>query len=70
MSKTKLKIFKRVFNYHNNTYRFGNSEYASDEEMLQVVAKSMGILMLGFSEHMPNHDLILPDKDHSCYYLK
>ncbi|UKI26452.1 MAG: hypothetical protein L6V91_06595 [Bacilli bacterium] len=31
--------------------------------MLQV-AKSMGISMLGFSEHIPNPDLILPDEDH------
>lgn len=51
------------FNYHTHTYRSGHSEYASDEEMLKV-AKSIGISMLGFSEHIPNPSLILPDEDH------
>lgn len=51
------------FNYHTHTYRSGHSEYASDEEILQV-AKSVGISMLGFSEHIPNPNLILPDEDH------
>lgn len=59
----KINVFKQNFNYHTHTYRSGHSEYASDEEMLQV-AKSMGISMLGFSEHIPNPDLILPDEDH------
>lgn len=59
----KVNVFKQNFNYYTHTYRSGHSEYASDEEMLQV-AKSMGISMLGFSEHIPNPDLILPDEDH------
>lgn len=59
----KVNVFKQNFNYHTHTYRSGHSEYASDEEMLQV-AKSTGISMLGFSEHIPNPDLILPDEDH------
>lgn len=60
---TKSNEFNQEFNYHTHTYRSGHSEYVSDEEMLQV-AKSMGISMLGFSEHIPNPDLILPDEDH------
>ena len=55
--------FDQKFNYHTHTYRSGHSEYASDEEMLQA-AKSMGISMLGFSEHIPYPDLVLPDEDH------
>ena len=50
-------------NYHTHTYRSGHSEYVSDEEILQV-AKSVGISMLGFSEHIPNPNLILSDEDH------
>lgn len=60
---TRDYVFGQSFNYHTHTFRSGHSEYASDEEMLQV-AKSMGIAMLGFSEHIPNPDLILPDEDH------
>ena len=60
---TKVNGLGQIFNYHTHTYRSGHSEYASDEEMLQA-AKSIGISMLGFSEHIPNPDLILPDEDH------
>lgn len=59
----KVNAFGQSFNYHTHTYRFGHSEYATDEEILQV-AKSVGISMLGFSEHIPNPNLILPDEDH------
>ena len=50
------------FNYHTHTYRSGHSEYISDEEILKT-AKQMGITALGFSEHIPNPGLILPDED-------
>ncbi len=60
---TKVNSLGQNFNYHTHTYRSGHSEYASDEEILQV-AKSVGISMLGFSEHIPNPNLILPDEDH------
>lgn len=60
---TKANGLGQNFNYHTHTYRSGHSEYASDEEILQV-AKSAGISMLGFSEHIPNPNLILPDEDH------
>lgn len=59
----KVNAFGQSFNYHTHTYRSGHSEYATDEEILQV-AKSVGISMLGFSEHIPNPNLILPDEDH------
>lgn len=54
---------KQNFNYHVHTYRSGHSEYASDEETLQF-AKSIGITMLGFSEYIPNPELVLPDENH------
>lgn len=60
---TKVDIFGQSFNYHTHTYRSGHFEYASDEEMLQA-ARDMGISMIGFSEHIPNPDLVLPDEDH------
>ena len=60
---TKVNGLGQNFNYHTHTYRSGHSEYASDEDILQV-AKSAGISMLGFSEHIPNPNLILPDEDH------
>lgn len=60
---TKVDVFGQSFNYHTHTYRSGHSEYASDEEMLQA-ARNMGISMIGFSEHIPNPDLVLPDEDH------
>lgn len=59
----KVNAFGQSFNYHTHTYRSGHSEYATDEEILQV-AKSVGISMLGFSEHIPNPNLILPDENH------
>ena len=60
---TKVNGLGQNFNYHTHTYRSGHSEYANDEEVLQV-AKSVGISMLGFSEHIPNPNLILSDEDH------
>ena len=63
ITKPKPKGLGQNFNYHTHTYRSGHSEFVSDEEMLQA-AKSIGISMLGFSEHIPNPDLILPDEDH------
>ena len=63
ITRPKINGFNQKFNYHTHTYRSGHSEYVSDEEMLQA-AKSMGISMLGFSEHIPNSDLILPDENH------
>ncbi len=63
ITKSKTREFCQDFNYHTHTYRSGHSEYVSDEEMLQA-AKNIGISMLGFSEHIPNPDLILPDEDH------
>lgn len=50
------------FNYHTHAYRPSHSEYISDEEILKT-AKQMGITALGFSEHIPNPGLILPDED-------
>ena len=50
------------FNYHTHTYRSGHSEYVSDEEILET-AKQMGFTSLGFSEHIPNPNLVLPDED-------
>ena len=55
--------FNQEFNYHTHTYRSGHSEYASDEEILEA-AKQAGISMIGFSEHVPNSNLELPDEDH------
>ena len=50
------------FNYHTHTYRSGHSEYVSDEEILET-AKQMRFTSLGFSEHIPNPSLMLPDED-------
>ena len=50
------------FNYHTHTYRSGHSEYVTDEEILET-AKQMGFTSLGFSEHIPNPSLMLPDED-------
>lgn len=52
-----------TFNYHTHTFRTGHGEYCTDEEML-MAAKQNGITSLGFSEHIPNPNLILPDEDH------
>lgn len=54
---------RQDFNYHTHTYRSGHSEYMSDEEIL-ITAKQAGFTTLGFSEHIPNPDLVLPDEDH------
>lgn len=59
----KLNGFNQEFNYHTHTYRSGDSEYASDDEMLQT-AKNVGISMLGFSEYIPNPGFILPDENY------
>ena len=60
-NKTKEKF--QDFNYHTHTYRSGHSEYVTDEEILKA-AKEAGISKLGFTEHIPNTDLELPDEDH------
>lgn len=54
--------FRQNFNYHTHTYRSGHSDYTSDEELVQA-ARNMGISMLGFTEHIPNPPLILPDEN-------
>ncbi len=54
--------FRQNFNYHTHTFRSGHSQFVSDEEMLEA-AKNMGITMLGFTEHIPNPPLILPDEN-------
>lgn len=51
------------FNYHTHTYRSGHGEYCSDKEILET-ARANGIMQLGFSEHIPNPNLVLPDEDH------
>ena len=61
--KSKSKEKFQDFNYHTHTYRSGHSEYVSDKEILES-ARQAGISMLGFSEHIPNTDLELPDEDH------
>ena len=61
--KVKSKEKFQDFNYHTHTYRSGHSEYVSDEEILESTRQA-GISMLGFSEHVPNTDLELPDEDH------
>ena len=65
MSEKKAKTKEKFqdFNYHTHTYRSGHSEYVSDKEILES-ARQAGISMLGFSEHIPNTDLELPDEDH------
>ena len=65
MSEKKAKTKEKFqdFNYHTHTYRSGHSEYVNDKEILES-ARQAGISMLGFSEHVPNTDLELPDEDH------
>ena len=75
LSKTSQIVHKKVrkitnssalaqsFNYHTHTYRSGHGEYCSDVEIVQT-AKANGITTLGFSEHIPNPSLVLPDEDH------
>lgn len=58
---------KMKFNYHTHTYRSGHSEYVSDEEML-MAAKAEGITTLGFTEHIPNPDLVLPEENNKMLY--
>jgi histidinol-phosphatase (PHP family) len=55
------------FNYHTHTYRSGHSEYVSDEEML-LAAKREGIVALGFTEHIPNPDLVLPEENNKMLF--
>ena len=55
--------FEQEFNYHNHTYRSGDSEYVSVEETLKT-AKEIGIKILGFSEYAPNTNLEISDEDH------
>lgn len=50
------------FNYHTHTVRSGYSQSNSDIEILEA-AKKAGYTMLGFSEHIPNPSLVLPDED-------
>lgn len=54
--------FNQKYNYHTHTYRSGHSRYVSDETVLEA-AKSIGIEMLGFTEHIPNPELVLPEED-------
>lgn len=61
--KPNSSILFQNFNYHTHTYRSGHSKYISDEEILET-AKQMGFTSLGFSEHIPNPSLVLPDEDH------
>jgi len=61
--KTKSKVFSQDFNYHTHTYRSGHGEYCSDAEIVKT-AKENGITALGFSEHIPNPSLVLPDEDY------
>ena len=61
--KAKIKEKSQDFNYHTHTYRSGHSEYVRDEGILES-ARQAGISMLGFSEHVPNTGLELPDEDH------
>lgn len=63
----KVNFFKQNFNYHTHTYRSGHSEYCSDEEILKA-SKQKGITKLGFSEHIPNPSLILPDENHRMLF--
>ena len=61
--KSRTKEKSQDFNYHTHTYRSGHSEYVRDEGILES-ARQAGISMLGFSEHVPNTGLELPDEDH------
>lgn len=63
----KVNTFKQNYNYHTHTYRSGHGEYCSDEEILKA-SKQKGITKLGFSEHIPNPNLILPDENHRMLY--
>lgn len=65
--QTKTNDFGQVFNYHTHTSRSGHSEFVSDEEML-LEARKTGLSMIGFSEHIPNPELLLPDEDHRMLF--
>lgn len=62
-NKTLTKSNFQSFNYHTHTFRSGHGEYCSDAEIVKI-AKENGITELGFSEHIPNPSLVLPDEDH------
>lgn len=62
IEKTSNKLLNQNFNYHIHTYRSGNLKYINDNEILQS-AKESGIKILGFSDCIPNPDLILPDEN-------
>ena len=61
-----LMAFNQNYNYHTHTYRSGHSRYVSDETILEA-ARSNGIQMLGFTEHIPNPELVLPED--SCIVI-
>lgn len=57
---TVQSLFEQTFNYHLHVFRDSNS--VKSEDMLEMF-KRIGVLTLGFSEYIPNPDLILPDED-------
>ncbi len=59
--KPKNSIFQ-PFNYHTHTFRCGHAK-KSDKEYLEA-AKKMGIVQLGFSDHVPVTNLELQNKNH------
>ena len=59
---TNSNIFGRRYNYYIRNYRFGDLKHNSYEKLLQI-AKQNGFSSLGFCEHIPNLNLILPDED-------
>lgn len=62
-NKNLTKSNFQSFNYHTHTFRSGHGEYCSDAEIVKT-AKENSITTLGFSEHIPNPSLVLPDEDH------
>lgn len=54
--------FGQDFNYHINATR--ETCVISNEDILRI-SKDMGISILGFSEHMPNPGLVLPDENNN-----
>lgn len=52
----------KKYNYNTHTYRSGHGGYYNDSDIVKT-AKINGITSLGFSEHIPNPDLMLPDED-------
>lgn len=59
---TVKNVMDQNFNYHTHTVRSGHSQNNSDAEILEA-AKKAGFTMLGFSEHIPNPGLVLPDEN-------